>query len=139
MVQVEMPEFKISKTVVSDDDVAKFTRDIKTSDNELVLVGVLPSMSLDFSNTDQYRHENRMQLFIVKKFDTKDGEDAFLELYDETAATVLKFQKWLIEEHQKFKCNPIFKEIDFRTFKADPVRNYHDLYGYMINFNLKTK
>ena len=131
-----LPEIKQTIPVISDDDVANFTRDIKTSDNEVVLVGVLPSYGLDFRDRDNYYHKNRMMLFVVKKFDIKKGNDAFLDIYDETGAIVLKLEEWLFAEAEKFPCNPIFKQIDFRTFSPDPVRDYHGFFGYMINFDL---
>lgn len=134
--QTALPVIKKTIPVVSDDDVANFTRDIKTSDNEVVLVGVLPSYGLDFQNEDNYKHRNRMMLFVVKKFDIKKGNEAFLDVYDETGAVVLKLEEWLFAESEKFPCSPIFKDIDFRTFTPDPVRDYHGFFGYMINFEL---
>lgn len=131
-----IPEIKQTIPVISDDDVALRTRDIKTSDNEVVLVGVLPSYGLNFRDSDNYYHNNKMMLFLVKKFDTRKGYDAFLNIYDETGPLVLKLEEWLFAEAEKFPCNPIFKQIDFRTFTPDPVRDYHGFYGYMINFDL---
>lgn len=122
--------------VVSDDDVADFTRDILASDDEVVLFGVLPSFGLDFKNEDNYNHSNKLMLFLVKKFDKKEGNDAFLDIYDQIGEVVLEFEEWMFKESQKFPKPPLFKDIKFRTFNADPVRDYHGFFGYMMQFEL---
>lgn len=124
-------------TVVSDNDVANFTRDIKSRDNELVLVGVLPSMQLNYRDEDDHIDNNKMLLFLVRKFDLRESNEDFLAVYDETGAAVKKMVDWLIKENQRFNCSSIFRQIDFRTFSADPVRDYHNLFGYMISFDLR--
>ena len=134
--QGAIPAIKQTIRVVSDDDVANFTRDILTSDEEVVLIGILPSFGLNFKNEDNYNHSNKLMLFIVKKFDINEGNDAFLDIYDETSAIVLEFQKWLFEESREFPCPPLFKDIRFQTFDADPVRDYHGFFGYMVQFEL---
>ena len=80
-----------------------------------------------------------MFFFLLKKMDTRAGNEEFLSLFDETGAAVLDLEKWMFKESEKFPCPALFKEIDFRTFSADPVRDYYNLCGYMINFDLKTK
>ena len=78
-----------------------------------------------------------MQLFIVKKYDTKSGQAELMQLFDDVAAVVLKFQAWMFAQSEIFPCQPIFKDIHFATFVADPVSNYFGFCGYMINFDLK--
>ena len=136
--QAAIPTIQQNFTVVSDDDMALFTREVKSSDNQVVLVGVLPSYGLKFNDKDNYQHSNKMMFFVVKKFDIKKSNEEFLAVYDQTAAVVLKLEKWLFQESEKFPCNPLFKEIDFRSFSPDPVRDYHGFNGYMINFELFT-
>jgi len=131
------PAIKHNITLVSDDDVAVFTRDIGA--DELALFGVLPSFGLDFADIDNFKHKNKMIFFLVFKFDINEGYDAYRKIYNDTAVHVLKFQDWLMEESEKFQGDCLFKEIDFRTLDADPVRNYNGFYGYMIHFSLKTK
>ena len=134
-----VPAIKNTFRVVGDADVAKFAGDIKSSEPGVVLVGILPSFGLSFSNTDNYRHNNKMMFFVVKKMDAKGGNEGFLDLFDETGEAVMEFEKWLFEQSQKFPCPAIFKDIDFRSLNADPVRDYYNLCGYMITFDLKTK
>jgi len=134
-----VPEIKQSFRVIQDEDVAKFTRAVTSSGGNIVIVGVLPSMGLDFQNLDNFRHNNKMQLFILQKYDTTSGEEALMQLFDDIAAVVLKFEAWMFLESDKFPCPPIFKEIKFETFTADPVSNYFGFCGYMIQFQLKTK
>lgn len=134
-----IPEINIKHTftLVSDDDVALFTQDVGIE--ELCLFGVLPSFGLDYRNNDDFKHKNKMIFFLVKKFDIKEGYEAFRALYNETAGYVLKFEKWIFKENEKFQGDCLFKDIDFRTFDADPVRDYKGFYGYMMHFNLKTE
>ena len=134
--QAAIPAIKQSFRVVSDDDVAKFTRDVKTSDDEVVIIGILPSFGLNYKNEDNYNHSNNLMIFLVKKFDINEGNDAFLDCYDETGAVVLGFENWLFKESQKFPCPDLFKEIKFQSFNADPVRDYHGFFGWMIQFEL---
>jgi len=138
LAKTAMPKIKHTITLVSDDDVALFTRDISTGE-ELALFGVLPSFGLDIATLDNVKHKNKMMFFMVKKFDINEGYDAFRKIYNDTAENVLEFEKWLFKEHEKFQGDCLFKDIDFRTFDADPVRNYKGFYGYMLHFNLKTK
>ena len=134
-----VPDIKNTIPVVSDDDVANFTKEVKSSDPGVVIVGVLPSFGLDFQNIDNYRHANKMIFFLLKKMDPKAGNEGFLELFDTTGAAVMEFEKWLFKTSQIFPCPGLFKEIEFRSFHADPVRDYYNLCGYMISFDLKTK
>lgn len=125
--------------VVSDNDVGDFSRDLKASDTQVTIIGVLPSIGLDFKDKDNYRHSNKLLLFLVRKHDIRSGNDAFLSVYDQAAAAVLALEDFMFLESQKFPCNPIFKEINFPTFAADPVRDYFGLNGYMITLELYTK
>ena len=134
--QAAIPAVKQTIRVVSDKDVSDFTGDILTSDEEVVLIGILPSFGLNFKDKDNYNHNNKLMIFIVKKFDITEGNDAFLDIYDETSAIVLEFQKWLFQESSKFPCPPLFKDIRFQTLDADPVRDYFGFFGYMIQFEL---
>lgn len=134
-----VPEIKAVHRVAGDKDVADYASDIKSSDPGVVLVGVLPSFGLDFKDFDNYQHGNKMMLFMLKKMDTRGGNEALMDLFDETGASVMDFEKWLFKHAQKFPCPEIFKEIEFRSFHADPVRDYYSLCGYVISFDLKTK
>lgn len=137
--KTEIPVVKSTFRVVGDDDVSNFSKDVKSSDPGVVLVGILPSFGLNFQNLDNYGHDNKMMFFILKKMDTRGGNEGFLSLFDETGDAVMDFEKWLFERSQKFPCPAIFKEIDFRSFHADPVRDYYSLCGYVVSFDLKTK
>ena len=134
-----IPAIKKTIRVVSDDDVSNFSKDVKSSDPGVILVGILPSFGLSFNNEDNYRHQNKMMFFILKKMNIRNGNEDFLQLFDETGDVVMAFEKWMFTESQRFPCSALFKEIDFRSFNADPVRDYYSLCGYMINFDLKTK
>jgi hypothetical protein len=134
-----VPELKQTFRVIQDEDVANFTREVTSSGGNIVLIGVLPSVALDFKNLDNFRHRNKMQFFILKKYDVKGSEEDLMQLFDDTAAVVLKFEAWMFLESDKFPCPPIFKSIKFETFSADPVSNYFGFCGYMIQFDLKTK
>ncbi|TQI72287.1 hypothetical protein JM79_3245 [Gramella sp. Hel_I_59] len=137
MAKADNPEIKHNITLVTDEDVAIFTRDMPG--DELVLFGVLPSFGLDFKNLDEFKHKNKMIFFLMYKHDINEGYDAYRKLYNDTAAHVLRFEKWLFEQSEKFQGDCLFKDIDFRTFDADPVSNYKGFYGYMMHFDLKTK
>ena len=139
LAKTKVPAIKQVIRVVSDDDVSKHTSNIKSSDPGVVLIGILPSFGLELKNKDNYRHNNKMMFFIVDKRDARGGEEEFFSIYDETAAVVMDFEKWMFAESEKFPCPAIFKEIEFATFNADPVRDYYNLCGYMITFDLKTK
>ena len=138
--QESLPQLELLKTFADDDDVVEFTRDIKSSDGKQALFGVLPSFNLDFKDEDNFRFKNKLILFVVKKFDIKEGYDAFLDVFQETGETLYELIHWMFEEQSKgINCNPIFKEIDLKSIDGDPVRDYHNFYGYMIHFNIKTK
>lgn len=132
-----VPEIKELFRVIQDEDVAKFATGVTSADGNIVLIGVLPSFNLDFKNIDNHSHKNKMQFFIVKKYDSKSGQEELMQLFDDTAAVVLKFEAWMFLESEKFPCPAIFKDIHFATFNADPVSNYFGFCGYMINFDLK--
>lgn len=128
-----------TRVLVSDTDVTLFTRDILISEGKTILMGVLPSYGLAYRDVDNYRHNNKLLLFIVKKFDLKEGYEAFLDIYTQTAPVVLKFEAWLFKKSREFPREPFFKAIQFSTFSADPVRDYHGFFGYMIQFDLNNE
>ncbi len=132
---VAVPDIKKFYRVVSDEDMASETRDVSINDG-IFLVGVLPSFGIKAKNEDNWKHNNRLQLFFVKKFSSRDED--LMDLYDETGAVVLKFQAWLLKEHSTFPKKCIFKDIDFSSFNADPVRDYNSSNGYMVTFELNT-
>ena len=134
-----IPAVRETFRVVGDADVADFAADVNSSDPGVILVGTLPSFALMFKDLDNYRHGNKMMFFILKKMDARGGNEAFLKLFDDTGAVVMDFEKWLFKQSQQFPCPAIFKDIDFRSFSADPVRDYYNLCGYVISFDLKTK
>lgn len=131
--QAAVPVITKNIPVLNDEDVSKDTREISANDG-LILIGVLPSFKLDYKNEDNYKHNNMLMVFIVKKYDTKSGKDAMWELFDEAGAAVLKFEEYLFKEKSSFPCR---KEIKLETLNADPVRDYFGLFGYMMQFELK--
>ncbi|MUP44907.1 hypothetical protein E0K83_03995 [Gramella sp. BOM4] len=137
MAKAAIPEILHAITLVSDEDVPVFTRDM--AGGELALFGVLPSFGMDYNTADNFKDKNKMIFFLVYKFDINEGYDAYRAVYNDIGKYVIRFRDWLIEEHVKFQGDCLFKDIDFRTFDADPVRNYKGFYGYMVHFNLKTE
>lgn len=132
---VAVPEIKKYFPVVSDEDMASETRDVSTNDG-IFLVGVLPSFGPVAKNEDNWKYNNRLILFFVKKFSPRDED--LMDVYDETGAVVLKFHGWLLKEYSAFPKKCIFKDIDFSSFNADPVRDYNNSFGYMVTFELNT-
>lgn len=123
-------------TVISDDDVAKYISDLSSTDEKISIIGVLPSFSISGPDEDNYKHNNQLMIFLVKKHDTKSGQAEFLKVYDTAGAALLKFQEWLFEKRDEFPCQQFFKDLDLNSIHADPVRDYHGLYGYMIQFEV---
>ncbi len=129
----------IAKTypVISSEGFQKHTRDIKFTPNQVQLIGVLPGFGLEFPDRDNYGHSNRLMFFIVRKQSERESEEEFLKLFDDAAAVLLDFEKWLFKKHDEFPRKSLYKKIDFRSFKADPVENYYGMYGYVCHFDLK--
>lgn len=134
-IQAQIPTIGKNLVLVSDDDVANHTRELNVSDDNLILIGVLPGFTLKGIDEDSMRYNNRVLFFIVKKQDIKAGEAAFLELFDDTGEVVKKFVEYAMAQYRRFpKC--LWQHLDLKTLTVEPIRDYHNLSGYMIDVNL---
>lgn len=132
--ELEMLENPI--TVISDEDVSKHIRNLSSTDQKISIIGVLPSFSLEAQDEDNFEHNNPLMIFLVKKHDINSGQDKFLKVYDDAGAAVLAFQEWIFKKRDQFPCPEFFKDIDLNSLHGDPVRDYHGLYGYMLQFEV---
>lgn len=132
--QTAIPEIDNIFAVVSDDDVANYAREI--GEAEINLIGVLPSFTMNGRDEDALRHNNRMLLFVVIKQALREGESGFLSLFDTSGAVTIKILSQLKVFKTQFPQDCLYKDINLTGIVVDPVREYHNMSGYMIDFDL---
>lgn len=76
-------------------------------------------------------------IFLVKRSDRRAGQADFLSIFDNAGAAVKAFLEWIFEKRDEFPCKQFFQDIDLNTIAVDPVRDYHQLNGYMLNFEIE--
>lgn len=134
----DLPEIFNAFTVVSDDDMAHFVRDsLKVNDPGVSIIGVLPSFNVQALDEDNMTDLNNLMIFLVKRSDRRAGQADFLSIFDNAGAAVKAFLDWIFEKREQFPCKQFFKDIDLNTIAVDPVRDYHSLNGYIINFEIE--
>jgi len=92
-----IPEIKTFLMVVDDSQLVKFMNDIN-DDGNLILVGLIPSHSVEGQNVDNAQNRDHTIWMVLNKVDRTNGMEAFIESFAfcQMVAKKYKIKCWLI-------------------------------------------
>ncbi|WP_271407266.1 hypothetical protein [Tenacibaculum soleae] len=123
--------------LVDDDDYTKFVKSEKHAKNEALLITVLPSANLAYTDKDNFKFVNHLHFFIVNKMDAKSSYEAYVDVFKFTQPIIKELFDFIKQKTDNFEeCT--FKDFDLKKVSFDPVTDKARTYGYSMSIPLKT-
>lgn len=133
LVELKSEHSEIKKTIVVADeaDLSKFTGDIGSEDN-MILVGVVPSMSHS-GNIGSYKETPVFQIMVFEKTDySAIDNDGYLELLQRTFLVMRKIRDYILGKVEE-GCYPFFKSLSIDGLEIDAAKHILNLNGYSMD------
>jgi len=135
----EIPNFGKAIMLMDDDEFKDFSKDISKHDDTVVLIAVPLNISGSGQDDDNISANNKLLFYCVEKNDRRKGYDEYVLGYQTCAnALQLLFNKFKAD---KANFNKICEANNFNLtkFSIDPIRNYHQTNGWVLELPLITK
>ena len=135
----EIPNFGKAFMLMDDDEFKEKSRDISKQDDFVVLIAVPLNISGSGTDDDNISANNKLLFYCVEKNDRRKGYAEYVLGY-QTCADALKelFNKFKADK-QDFNKLCVATNFNLPRFKIDPVRNYHQTNGWVLEIDLITK
>ncbi|WP_378186893.1 hypothetical protein ACE939_00910 [Aquimarina sp. W85] len=132
-----IPEITHVKLLSSDDRFARIAGTLKSED--FLLIGLLPSAKPKSGNEDLTTYKNTTAFMIVKKFDSRAGNEHYLDTFITTQTLIMKFEKRIrfLKSDVDSKCTLI--DFQLQTLSILPVENYHHTNGWDLSVIAESK
>lgn len=128
-------EIKRNKIVVVKSQLTKFLNDHQSDDN-LLLLGILPDFSGKGENADNFKLINITQFFVLKKTTFSEYDhDELMNIFEETYLAIEKILKKILND--SLSCNEL-RFLNTNSIKLEPVFNMESCNGWklMLNFDM---
>ena len=137
LIEIKTVIASINKTIpVIDDSMLTNKISKLEKDDNMLLVGVLPSYGSDGQNVDNIRTTTVTQLMVLEKCDYSDlTEDEFWELYERTYQT-MQTVKELIVLKVSNNCPTYLANIDVNSMDIDPVWAKAECCGWSMDLEI---
>lgn len=120
----------------------EFAQKIKSiDDGVLLLIVVVPSSDTDARNLDNIIENETIIVYVVKKVNHKDQDDADMVadmVQTQNAVTAVKDYLYDHATDCDATFHKILKRIDFNQMRTDPEYNYMGTDGYSVSVPLTT-
>ena len=135
----QIPSFGKAIMLMDDDEFKLFSGEISKQDDFVLLIAVHLNTAGSGPDDDNISANNKLLFYCVEKNDRRKGYDEYVLGY-QTCADALKalFEKFKTDK-QDFDKICTANNFDLPRFKIDPVRNYHQTNGYVLEIPLITK
>lgn len=132
----ERPNIENHFVVASEDKLARKYRNIRNAGDNCTMAVVIPSHDGDIPDEDNRRFRDNLFFVFLKKTNQKNGNDisSFKVCQKECLAMVKK----VLDLHENFGDNCIFRFVDLSSFKVDPLEDYLGGDGYQIEYSMRT-
>lgn len=129
-------DLKTYHTVVDDSQLSKILDNVAKDEN-LLLVGFIPSHKLEGRNTDDVISRDSMLWLVLAK--VSRSEDDFVETMKRCQLATKEVIKKMIADKPNFDdtCGPM-RQLEVATIEANPVWGLNSCDGYEIDYQLKT-
>lgn len=133
----ENSEIKKILLLVDDEDYTKFVKAENHEKTEAILITVLPSANLVYTDTDNFKFVNHLHFFIIQKMDAKSSYKAYVDVFKFTQPLIKKLFDFIKLKTDDFE-ECMFKDFDLKRASFDPVTDKARTYGYSMSIPLKT-
>lgn len=138
-IQAEIPEINSSKVVVTSDELAKFMKNLKKSENFL-LIALLPNHQLA-GGEDAFKVDNDLGFYIWEKTDhSEHNHDGYLDSFVNTQEAARKVVEKLLSDKANQTgslCN-FLNRLDERSISILPKKGVLQCQGYYIGLSFET-
>ena len=125
------PEIKKTIGVADESDLAKFTGDLNTEHN-MILVGVVPSIGHK-GHIGAYKETPVFQLMVFEKTDySAIDNDQYLELLQRTLLVMQKIRDYILGKVED-GCYPFLKGVNIDGLEIDAAKHLLNLNGYSMD------
>ncbi len=134
LLEIENSISEINNSFLVVDDSQMATRiENKSTDNNIMLIGVLPNYGNSGRNVDSYREVLTGQILVVEKTDYSDlSEDDFTAVFERTYLAAKKVIDILVEKAGN-GCSPL-SYLDVNSLEMFPVWKKAQCNGFSIEF-----
>lgn len=136
--KAENSEIKKVLFLVDDNDYVKFVKQEAHQRDEAILITVLPSVNIQYTDNDNMGYKNFLHFFIIQKENAKSSYNSYLNTFKFTQPLMLKLFKFIYQKTSNYK-ECIFKDFDLAHAGIDPVTDKVRTYGYSLSIPLNTK
>ena len=133
------PNLENRIVVASDDEVSKLYKDIANAGDTCTLIVVIPSHDSEVLDEDIKRLKNNLTFLVVKKTDSRAGNDEKIANFIIAQTEILELLKTLVGLAQNFGENCTFRDLDTTNMPITPVQDYFGANGYMLDAATRTK
>lgn len=129
-------DLKSYHTVIDDSQLSKILNSVAKEQN-LILVGFIPSHKLEGKNSDDVSSRDFMLWLVLQK--VSRSEDDFIETMKRCQLATKEVIKKMIQDKPNFTdtCGPM-QHLEVPTIEANPVWGLNSCDGYEIEYQLRT-
>lgn len=136
--KVEIPEFTTVRLLVDDADFGKFSKAISKNDDGILLIAIIPTVNGSGNDEDNMKAINKLMFFAVRKEDVRGSYADELAGLQTCQDAILALFKKFIADHNNFDKRCMANNFNFNNWNIDPVNNYHQTNGWVLEIDLKT-
>jgi len=137
-VKAAVPAIKTTRLVIDDTQITEIIKEIKVSDN-LILLGIVPAHQVRGTSYDNVQSKDIMAFLVLKKADRKEKHSVFITNLHKCQQAIRAVQlKLLTDMDDDENCGSFLRQLDVGSMAIDPVWQLGGADGYEINFSLYT-
>ncbi|WP_422105591.1 hypothetical protein [Winogradskyella sp.] len=125
-------------TVAEDDEVSKLIMDLSNANNLCTLIVVVPSHDANLPDEDTRQMSNNLMFFVVKKYDSKAGNQKKLDNFNTCQLEVNALLNKILDLKGNGENNCLFSDVDLGSMPITPVSNYFNQNGYLLQLSTRT-
>lgn len=133
-----IPDLKKFILVVDDSQLVKEMSNV-TFDDNLILVGFIPSHKADGTNVDNVQNRDFCLWMVLNKVDRNDGQEAFIASFKRCQLAAKEIEKQMLTDKPNLGdgCT-MMRQLQLATIDINPVWALAGCDGYEINYQLLT-
>jgi hypothetical protein len=134
----EIPDLKKFILVLDDSHIVKELKDVNEDDN-LILIGFIPSHKSEGTNQDNVQNRDFSLWMVLNKIDRNDGQEAFIASFKRTQLAAAAIEKQMLIDKPNFggQCS-LMRQLQVASIEINPVWALAGCDGYEINYQLLT-
>jgi hypothetical protein len=133
-----VPAINTAKLAIDDTQITAIVRDLKESDN-LILLAIVPSHKLQGQDEDDVHTLDQLAFLVLKKVDRKVSHaDFIINLHSCQVAAKEVVSRLIIDKTEYNDGCSFLNRLSVSSFKIDPVFALAGTDGYEIEFLLQT-